>query len=402
MTLRRQPDDGRDFFARQALLATVIAWACLGCTTPGAPRTGARTAEVKSAPFEDVFLLSGEIEAVRSLDFAAPRSSGEARIQWLAADGSEVRAGEVLIAYDASAILGGLEDKRLRLTQARIELDSRGRTAEADQLAKQAAAERAEVEWEQARLKADVPVELQPRRDWQEKQNALRRAAAAREKTRGEARAAAAAGAAERTAARSAFDKAERDLEDAEKQLEALRVRAPRDGIFLVADHWNRSEARKLQAGDVAFMGQRVAALPDLSELQVAARLSAVDDGRIAAGQEARCVLDAYPDRPYPCRLAEIGAAAEEGPSPGFRVRLELRESDPARMRPGMSVRVEVVRRRLERALLVPRGALAREAGHVYARLAGGGRAQLSVLACEALTCAVTAGVREGQRVALP
>ena len=43
-----------------------------------------------------------------------------------------------------------------------------------------------------------------------------------------------------------------------------------------------------------------------------------------------------------------------------FDVVVALDQTDPAVMRPGMSVRVEVVRRRAEEALLVPRAALRR------------------------------------------
>jgi multidrug efflux pump subunit AcrA (membrane-fusion protein) len=280
-------------------------------------------------------------------------------------------------------------------------LQSREITAAADTEAKRAAAERAEVEWQQADLRAAVPLELQPRRDWQEKQNALRRAAAAREKARHETRAAEAKARAEVEAGRAAVDKAQRDLEDTQAQLGALRVRAPKGGIFLVADHWNRSEARKLQAGDGIFLGQKVASLPDLGELRVAARLSAVDDGRVNPGQEARCILDTYPDRVFACRVAEVGAVAEERPAPGFAVRLALEHSDPELMRPGMSVRVEVVRRRLPRALLVPRHALETDAGRTFARLPGGGRTEVRLDGCAPLHCVVASGLREGQRVAL-
>lgn len=385
-----------------ACRALAGALALTGCGGPVASAPAAeRVAAATFGPLEDVFLLSGEIEAVNSVEFTTPRTNGEARIQWLAEDGAEVGAGDVLIAYDTSSLTAGLEDKRLRLTQARIDLASRVTNGEAEVQAKRAAAERAEIEWEQARVRAAVPADLQPRRDWQEKQNALRRAAAAREKALLETQAAAAKARSEVEAGRAAFDKARRDLADAEGQLAALRVKAPRDGIFVVADHWNRSEARKLQAGDGVFMGQRVASLADLSELRVAARLSAVDEGRVRAGQEARCILDTYPDRVWGCRVEEVGVVAEEHPAPGFAVRVALERGDAQSMRPGMSVRVEVVRRRLPRALLVPRGALEREAGRTFARLEGGGRAEVRLDLCTPLACALASGLREGQRVAL-
>jgi hypothetical protein len=40
--------------------------------------------------------------------------------------------------------------------------------------------------------------------------------------------------------------------------------------------------------------------------MEVEAKLSDVDDGRIATGLPVTCLLDAYPDRPYTGRVAEI------------------------------------------------------------------------------------------------
>jgi RND family efflux transporter MFP subunit len=386
--------------------AALLAAAGCGREAASQPPAGrgdaARVVTLSVGPLEDVFVLSGEIEAVRSLDFAAPRSGSETRIQWLAEDGAEVRAGDMLIAYDASQILATLEDKRLRAMQAAIDLESRRRSTAADVEGRRAVLERASVEWEKARLRAAVPAELQPRRDWQDTQNALRRAAAALDKARLDARAGEVAARAEVESARAALDKARRDLDETERTLRALRVRAPRDGIFLVRDHWNRSEARRLQAGDSVFMGYAVASLPDLSELQVGARLWEVDEGRVAVGQEARCTLDTYPERVYAGRVAEISSVADAGPrASGFRVRVALTAPDPARMRPGMSVRVEVVRRRFERVLSVPRGALEREAGRVFARRPGGSRAELRLGPCTPGACVVESGLKEGERVAL-
>ena len=65
---------------------------------------------------------------------------------------------------------------------------------------------------------------------------------------------------------------------------------------FVVADFWR--EERKFQIGDTTWPGQTIASIPDLSLMEVLAWLPDVDDGRIAPGMHARCVLDTYPDAP--------------------------------------------------------------------------------------------------------
>jgi hypothetical protein len=49
---------------------------------------------------EDVFILSGELSAVRSSSLTAPRGQ-EMQIRWMVEDGAEVKEGERVIEFDA-------------------------------------------------------------------------------------------------------------------------------------------------------------------------------------------------------------------------------------------------------------------------------------------------------------
>ena len=90
-------------------------------------------------------------------------------------------------------------------------------------------------------------------------------------------------------------------------------------------------------------------------------------------------------------------ALAEEMPSA-----LLCFERDPALMRPGLSVRVEVVRNVWKDALLVPRTAMRFDAGRAVLRLPAGREADVSLLGCGPLSCAVTGPIQEGDAVAAP
>ena len=122
---------------------------------------------------------------------------------------------------------------------------------------------------------------------------------------------------------------------------------------------------RKLQPGDTVWPGYGVASIPDPTAMEVAATLSEVDHGRIEAGMKVRCILDTYPDRTFEGKVEEVRAVAAEprrmaggsSPASGFPVRISLARTDPV-MRPGLSVRVEVVRHAWPAALTVPRQAV--------------------------------------------
>ncbi|HEY6546488.1 MAG TPA: HlyD family efflux transporter periplasmic adaptor subunit, partial [Vicinamibacteria bacterium] len=169
-----------------------------------------------------------------------------------------------------------------------------------------------------------------------------------------------------------------------------------------VGKHWRRDEDRKFQAGDNVWPGFPVAEIPDPASLEVDARLSEVDHGRIEAGMEARVVVDTFPDRVFAGKVAEVASVADESRErPGLAVRVVLEAADPALMRPGLSVRVEVVRGRYGDALTVPRAAVRFDEGRPVVEAPGRDAAEIQLGACTPLECLVRSGLREGDLVRL-
>lgn len=140
--------------------------------------------------------------------------------------------------------------------------------------------------------------------------------------------------------------------------------------------------------------------------MMVQASLSDVDDGRITPGMTVLCTLDAYPATTYRGRVLEISPVARESQrSPLLRyfpVRIALDKADTRRMRPGMSVRVEVLGPEVKNALLVPRTALDFAGGGPRVLPAAGGTAPVRLGPCSADACVVESGVAEGTRLRRP
>lgn len=101
-----------------ALLAAIsaVAW-----------RTG-RSADWPSAvaregPFADTLVESGTIEAARVMVYSAPVGSGPSKIVELAPEGVPVRAGDLLVRFDDTAIRQALDRERAALQLARAEAE---------------------------------------------------------------------------------------------------------------------------------------------------------------------------------------------------------------------------------------------------------------------------------------
>ena len=303
--------------ATRALLAVALTAAlasgCSRAAAGAAPSAG--EARVVAKAVEDVFLLTGELRAVRSESLVTPRSEGELQIRWMAEDGAEVKEGERVAEFDPTRLVQTIEERRLRLRQAEIDRESKERSAEAERERKRVAVEKAGVEAEKARLDAEIPLEYRDpierpkvRAQWQQAKAAL-------EKARLDREAYAVTSRADIAAARAAEDKARREVEVSEKALGSMSLAAPKSGIFLVGNfwQWGPEGPRKLQPGDTVWPGYSVASIPDPSLVEVQAALAESDHGRIAPGLEARCILDTYPDRVFAGHVEEIGSVAAEG-----------------------------------------------------------------------------------------
>ncbi len=343
-------------------------------------------------------LLTGQLVAERAERSIVPMTRiWQLSIRWLAEDGTAAAAGERVVEFDNSVFVGELAEKRLRLKQAALDLAAQRAAAAAAVTDKEFALAREKLLFDKADLQAALPKDFQPERDWQEKQLARERAQVAVRKAQGDLAAQKKSAALEIRVKEIEADKIRRELEAAEQGIAALTLTAPKAGILLVGEHpW---EGRKFQVGDVVQPGWTVVELPDLSAMRVEATLSDVDDGRVTAGAHATCTLDAYPDDPFIGTIREVAPVAQEMGQQSlrraFKVVIALDRTDPERMRPGMSVKVEVRGAPVAGALTAPRAAL--DVAAPAAFLAGGERVPVELGRCDAHRCVIAKGLAEGQ-----
>jgi len=378
---------GMRWGAVSCLLVGLVA----ACAPSSAGEAGA-SPDVREGSFERVLDLTGEVRAARGESLGVPQTPAwQLPIRWLIEDGASVAAGDRVAELDNGRFAGDLLMKRTDAEQAEAAL----RKARADAASKleQAAFDRdaARGRVAEARLRAEVPADLLSARDYDDRQLALRKAEAEAGKAEAALERAAAEVRESLGAAELALARKRRELRAIEDDLEKLVLRAPRAGLALVGEHpW---EGRKLQIGDSLFPGWPVIQIPDLDSLDVTALLFDVDDGEIRAGAAARCIADAAPAEPFACRVRDVSAVARELPGSStrraFRVLLDLEDRARVRerLRPGMSMRVEVVSERREHARLARRAALVPAEDGLRLRRPDGGLDPVRLGPCNATDC---------------
>ena len=393
----------------------VFAAACSGQPAQHTAGEVVRLAKVARRDVVDRVLLTGELKAASAIDMPVPRTdSWQLAIRWLVEDGTQVKAGDRVVEFDNSAFTKQLEEKKLALLEAEMTLRSTEALGRIDAASKQTELDQAKIALAKATLKADVPADLLSGRDSQERQLEKKRCEIAVKKAEEALASSKQQQALEMKVKEIELDKAKRAIDAAIETIGELVLKAPRDGVAVIDNHpW---EGRKFHVGDTVQPGMTIVTLPDTNTpMQVEADLSDVDDGRAAVAMTGMCTLDAYAAEPIPCTVKDLTPVARiEGQKSlrrAFAVTLTL-ASTKDKMRPGMSVKVELKRGAVP-ALVVPRGAIVpKMEGPGFApgpggdkqprvRLADGTLRDVTLGACDEQGCAVEKGVSEGEVVRL-
>jgi HlyD family secretion protein len=388
-----------------------LAVVLLACACHHAPAKRAavaapqRTATVTRGSVTDRVLLTGELRATSAVELVVPRTTAtwDLAIRWMAEDGAQVKAGDRVLEFDNSAVTSDLETKRLALLEAQMTLQTARDLSAMDTQAKENELAQHQVALAKAKVLATVPDDLLAKRDFQERQLEEKRADVAVKKAQEDLRAQEQEAELDLRVKQIDMEKAKRAIDEADAVIDALSIKAPRDGIVVIGTHpWL---GRKYQLGDSAQPGWAIVTMPDLGAgMQVHAELSDVDDGRIDVGMIGACTLDAYPAEAIPCTVTQLTPVArskgEQSLRRAFAVELDLGKPDP-RLRPGMSVKVELARPGIKDAVIVPRGAVVFSDKQARVRMAGGALRDVTLGPCDAQNCAVDKGVVAGDRVVI-
>lgn len=396
-----------------AIAVVSLAGLAAGChRTAGTDET---VVEVRRGPLSVRLPFEGTLES-RHLETVASRVQGRATLVELAAEGVQVRRGDVLARFDDSGLTADAVRLENELARAEADLDAL-ENAEIPLAQRELAADiadtRRQVETEQAVLGESRELagrKLIPEREVEQGQRRLE-ALRARLDQQEQRRALQ-----ERHAQPAKLARARADVAAARAQLAQVRlqltnctVRAATDGLVVYLPLYTGNDYRPVRVGDAVFPNQPFLALPDLSNLVVQVYVPEADLARVQPGMKARVAPLAYPDRVLAGTVESLGPAAQS--RPGFpswqryvRALVRLDEQD-ARLRPGMSLRVEVVTYERPDAVLVPRAGVRWEDGEAVCRvraLTGTGRRRIAVGPGDAACLEVLDGLKPGEQVVLP
>lgn len=347
--------------------------------------------------------MTGVLEAVEAVDITVPRTpQWSVQIKWMVPNGVEVRAGDKILEFDNASFTDTLEENRNSIQQAQRTLEQHRAQAEVARLTADIELEKARIKLQKAELDAEIPRSILSEQEYQGFQLQFERAKVTFAKAEENQTVTRQTAATDAKVQEEQLAKIRRDVETAERAISDLVITAPRDGIVVAEE--NPQEGRKFKIGDSPWVGLSVLRIPDFSRMQVRALLMDVDDGLLEPGAAVICSPDAHPSLLVKGKVIDITPVAQEPQvfslRRAFRVLIELAESDPERMQPGMSVKVEAGVESATNVLLAPRAALNLALDPPRARTASGRWRDVRIGVCSPHECVIEEGLDEGDRLA--
>jgi HlyD family secretion protein len=369
------------------------------------------TATVTRGEFVDTLEIRGEVRPVRSVVVTAPMQAGDLQILKIAANGSMVKAGDTVVQFDGTTLEHTVQDKQSELHQAEEGLKQAKAAASITTNQDQTNVEHTTYDVSRAKLgvvdedfvaKVDSVKARLTLADAEQKQSEAKVKGTSNQQ----------ASETGFTAQESKMAKIRMDLEQAQRALAALDVKAPTDGLVSIMVNWQASSSmgaqQEYRAGDHVWAGAQILELPDLSSVHLAARLEEYDRGRLELGQSATIRLDAVPDHDYQASVTTLSVLARVDfsswpPQKNFDMSLTFADTD-ARLRPGMNGVARVAVGRMPNVLLVPAEAVFLVDGRaVVYRLEGRTlvAAPVEVAKRNKEQAAIVKGLKEGDRISL-
>jgi RND family efflux transporter MFP subunit len=301
--------------------------------------------------------IKGEMIAEESETIGPPQLLNVWRFQisQLATEGKEVRKGEMVIAFDTNDLNRELQEKRAEADSARKQIEKREADLKLEKETEGLRLEQARAGYRKNELKLETPDEVIRVKDLEDARADFALSEQEIEHLEQKLEAISRAAAEELHILQGKLRRAEARSAELQANIDAMTVKATRDGIVVFVQDWN---GQKKKVGDNAWRGEPIIEIPDLSRMKAKGKIDESESGKIRLGQSVTFRLDAHPDTEVRGKIDYVGESVRrESPSVPLKVlpvEIALEKTDPEMMKPGMRFRGVVEIERIPDVVTVP------------------------------------------------
>lgn len=366
-----------------------------------------QTLTVKKSDITLAIRTTGELASAQTIDLGPPtvKYTWQHKLSYLIPEGTWVKAGERVMAFDAQQQFSRLRDLEHSLATERQRFESQSLNAEQEREQLELDLAEAKMELEKATLKSSNVDDLMARLEVEKlkidreiaelnyamaefrQKNRLQQMSVNQEITQSEV--------ARLTA----------EVNEQKAAIEAMNVKAPRDGIVVYKPN---NDGEKPAEGDQFSVIQKVIEIPDLNSLIVETTIAEQLAYKVKLGDRVDIRLDAVPERTFTGKIQSLGnivrVKSSREPSKVFDAEVAIEDPDIDALRPGMAARLSIVQRIENDAVAIPQHAIVYEGDQAYVRvqsLVGEARREVTIVARQAGDAIITEGLQNGDEVLL-
>jgi HlyD family secretion protein len=404
-------------------LAGVLAIALVITAIVAAPIQGVQTdgnviptARVAQGDVPVVVYATGELRSLRAQALVAPSVGGPMQILSITATGTPVKAGDVVVEFDRSEQEERLETAKSELAQAEQEIakmraDAVVQRAQDDVTLLTARFDVRRGELDVQGAGAGIKSEI----DKQKLILTLEEAKGRLAQLQNDLKSRADTDRASLAVLEEKRNKARLQMNNAQRNIDNMKLRAPFDGLVAVKDNdmnnaaWAGVVVPEFRAGDTVYPGRQIADVLHQSGIELIAKVSEYDRAHLNAGQKADVTIHAVQGKNLSATIKAVAGASRRevwswnDPTRTFDVTFDVTGSDPASLRPGLTTQVRVTGAPIKAALYLPRQALFEQDGKpvVFVRQGGSFEPRAVELSHRTETYIVITNLPLGTEVAL-
>ena len=338
---------------RKVLACVISIGLTLAACSPNGSSTSA-TYEIKRCDYEDILIIEGYTESVNSVNINCPPDV-DGTIISIVETGTYVKQGEVVCVIEDVNIADKHERLKLDLESAYAELEKlkasqQLETALLEAQVKNNDAEALLADFDSLQMLYMSPAERRT------KELQLERAAIERARLMKKVDASKVMQEIDVMRIEKNIERIKRNMDDEQKKLESLSIRAPRDGIAIRAKRWPWSSAT-WTIGDNVWNGRTIITLPDFDEMKVIFHAKETEYKRLQIGDSIMYTFDAMPQNRawgHITKMASIGQTRTEGSQvKTFEIEATI-DSLLSPVEPGLSARCHIYLRHIPDTIVVP------------------------------------------------
>ena len=397
------------------LCAFIVVFAAVRRVRPATSETDVPTGRVKLGDLDMKVFVTGELKASHSEILTAPAIGGGAlQITHLLHTGSVVKKGDLVMEFDPSEQIYKMDQSRSELLQAEQEITKA--KADAAVVAAQDKVALLKARFDVRRAELDVQKnELVSAIDARKNQLALEGAQRVLAELEQDVKSRTASNQASISLAQEKENKAKLAMEQAQRNIDKMRVIAPMDGLVALQKNegaaggffFSGMSLPEYREGDQVEPGRSVGEVIDPNRMELVAKVGELERNRIKENQSADIQLDALPGTVFQGTVKTVSGNNtrrfwDDDTSTKFEVAITLATVEP-RMRPGLTAHVSINSDPRKSVIYVPRQAVFLKDNKrvVYVRNGGNFETHEVKIQAENESRAAIDGISAGTEIAL-